>query len=200
MKNFVFIATAFVSTACTTTREVKEVDTRLTNASYSSEGTVGVNDKNEAVVQQKRSAVAELMIQEHVGENLQRELTHQVYLLDWCRRDSADPRLGGSGEPAPMPEIDSLFKRAPASMEFGKDEDGRLVVVSNQLYEDKLKSAIQFQTDLEAVSKTVKQNRASCEYKMGIARVKHGLPSQRDASERSLDDAFAVKKLTDNGR
>lgn len=184
------IAMLCLLVSCASKDEVKPVETKLDNATYSSEGSIGVDSDNRAVVQRKRSMSAEVMVEQHVAENLMLDLQHEAYMLDWCRKDRADPRLGGSGETPPVPNVDGLFKQPPASMKIGRDENGNLVVVYRELYNDKIRSLQEYQEDLHQVRAVVKEQRNDCEYQMGVARVKHGLPQTRSPDEQSLDDAF----------
>lgn len=203
------VAFSLAAVACRSKENVvKDVDTKLESSHGStSTGELGTNKDGQAVIQSKTSAAAELSIQEHVNEKLLADLEGERHMLKLCRRDLADTRLGGNGEIAAIPEVDSLRTPDSATEEFGKDEKGRLVVVRRTMYNDKLKAEREFEASIRQVSKVVKKHRRECDDKMAAARVKQGLPANRYVAkghfvngqwietrkaENSLDDAFDI--------
>ena len=61
------------------------------------ESKLGVNDNNEAIIQQERQAQDELLIQESVNMRLQDDANHEEGELKECLKYLADKRLGGNG-------------------------------------------------------------------------------------------------------
>ena len=132
-------------------------------------------------------------------------------MLKWCRKDLADPRLGGSGEITQLPEIDDMKTPTEVKEDFGIEGDA-LKIVKRESYLKRLKSERKLEKTLREMAKTIKKSRENCEMRMAGARVKAGLPAQRFegnvtispdgkvekiiyAQEKSLDDAFRIVKM-----
>lgn len=161
--------------ACASSKEVKSVDTKMTQKGTSNQGNIGVNDKKEAIIQESRDAGAELTLQQNVNENLQATLDYERNQLQTCRQDMADPRLGGSGEIAAIPEVDNLKNENEIREELGLDEKGNLVVVKKQNLEERMAVEKKYEKSLRDTTKVVKKNRQECEFRLSIAKKKAGL-------------------------
>jgi hypothetical protein len=119
--------------------------------------------------------------------------------------DLADVRLGGTGEMAPLPEIDGIKNDPTFKETVGVDESGELVFIRQEKFEDKLKAEKNAEKTIRRLTKVVVNNREQCELRMRKARVEKGLPAERtpavtryeggqviiiQPAERNLDDAF----------
>jgi hypothetical protein len=161
-----------------------------------SQGVVGLNEKKEIVVQEEISADTELQVQRNVNLHWLETLEHEAYFVKWCRRDLADPRLGGYGELPADPEIDNIRTPEQVREEMGLDDDGNLKIVKQSYFADKLKKERAYGEAMQKMITLFKRHRDECEWKMGQARAKAGLPSTRYIEERlenGLDTAFSKK-------
>lgn len=208
MKNLVMTILLLGMVGCASNK-IKQLDTEIDVKGQTSNGVVGLQD-NYAVIQEKRSADEELRIQQWRNYQVENELNHEYYMTEWCYNDLADPRLGGKGEVAEAPDMSKL-KNAPEIKEELGLEGEKLVVVKTYSFPEKLKVERDYELAMNAMLKEVKKTRASCERKMGVARLKAGLPAKRNQGkitvtptgqvkevlkehEQNLDDAFRIKK------
>ena len=189
---------------------VKKLDTQLDSVQGQTQnGVIGLKD-NQAVIQEKRSAEDELRVQVWKNYQLENDLNHEYYMVLWCYDDLADPRLGGNGEVSEAPNLKKIKNSVAVKEEFGL-EDKRLVVVKTSSFEDELKVERQYETAMTTMLSEVKRTRGACERKMGVARIKAGLPSKRYQGkpvitpagtldhmiaphESNLDNAFKIKE------
>ena len=193
--------------ACST-NQVKQLDTEIDPKGTSQEGVVGLKD-GEAIIQQKQQADLELKGVQWQNYDLENELSHEQSQVKWCYTDLADPRLGGSGDVSDMPE--SVIKPSVKVKEELGLEGNNLIVMKTMDFKEKLQAEKTYQQELIKMLSLAKTTREKCERKMGYARVKAGLPSQRFQGrititpegnvgsvlaphEHSLDDAFKIKK------
>ena len=203
------LALAVIVTGCASSEKVREIDTSIDKKGQVLNGDVGLNDKGEAIIQKQSAADDELRGLVWQNNQLESDLSSEAYMLNWCREDLADPRLGGSGDVVEIPEIDNMKPTTDLKEELGL-VGGRLVVVSKESFTQRLASEKAYQTSLEKMIKQVSKNRKSCEIKMGMARRKAGLQSSRYQGqikvtpqgtvgevlaphEHNLDDAFRIK-------
>lgn len=163
MKNIILAALSLVSVACTTTREVRNVDTEILAKSRANDGVVGLNSKNEAIIQKKTDAGVELTIQEHVNENLQSNLNYERDRLKDCRRE-----MKKAGESIDVPDVDGLKNENEVREELGLDEKGSLVVVKKQNLEERLVAEKKYEKALRDLTRVVKKNREECESRTGL--------------------------------
>lgn len=196
--------------SCASDDAVKEVDTKLDVKTRVDGKEIGVNDDDEAIIQEKTDAGDELRSLEWANTRLMERLETDYNELKRCREDVSDVRLGGSGDVSAIPEIDKMKNLTEVKEEFGMDEDGKLVVVKREKFKDKLTQEKKFQETLKTMQKAISQHRVECERRMRLARVKAGLPAQRYTAqgffdnngtwnetrkaEITLDDAFDIKK------
>jgi hypothetical protein len=203
------ILTALVASSCTSSDEVKEIDTKLDVKNRSEGREIGINDDDEAIIQEKTDADDELRALEMGNMRLFDNLQTDYNELKRCREDLADPRLGGNGEVTDIPEIDKMKNLAEVKEEFGLDDEGKLKVVKRQKFSETLAQEQKYQKSLKSMQGIVSKYRVECERKMRVARTAKGLPAQRytaqgyfDGSgawvetrkaELTLDDAFEIK-------
>jgi len=183
----------------------EKITTQLDTGNEKKSEKFGFDKDRNLVLQEKTSATDELMVQTHVNEELRSKLQHEYQQLRRCRVDLADVRLGGSGEMAPMPEIDGLATDKNYKETVGFDESGELVFVRQEKFEDKLKAEKTAEKSMRKLQKVISNNKNDCELRMRKARVEKGLPAERSKAiiryeggqtvivrpaELSLDDAF----------
>lgn len=197
-------------TACASKDKVKEIDVTLEEKGTVKEGVIGLNDKGEAIIQTQTMADQELRGVIWQNNDLQMNLNHEISMLERCRQEIADPRLGGNGDIVEIPEIDGMKPTTDLKKELGL-VDGKLMVVTKESLPQRLQAERAYGEALEKMETQVKKHRKNCEFKMGIARQKVGLPSQRyqgkititsdgkvgevlAPNENSLDDAFEIKE------
>lgn len=214
MKNVMILMMLMLS-ACASSEKVREIDTTIDPKGQVLNGTVGLNDKGEAIIQKQNAADNELRGLIWQNNQLETELNSQAYMLQWCREDIADPRLGGTGDVVDIPEIDNMKPATDLKHELGL-VGGNLVVVSKESFTQRLQAEQTYQTSLEKMVTQVKKIRTKCERDMGMARRKAGLPSLRYQGqikvtpqgtvgeviaphENNLDDAFKIKKSSGSG-
>ena len=213
MKSLVAMVVMFFAVSCVTTEgTVEEIDTDLESKGQVGLSKVGVNDDGQAIIQTETAADDELRIQQWKNKQLEDDLNDHHFQLKRCREDSADPRLGGSGELTEIPDVDGMKSAKEIKEDIGIDKnDGSLKVVKKELYTKRLASERKFETSLNGMLKTMKTYREACERKMRQARVKAGLPGERykpqgyvsssgawvesRKGENSLDDAFEIRAI-----
>lgn len=183
------ILLVLILVGCTITEyRVKELDTTLEGKkSATGDGVLALNTKGQAIIQKERTASNELIIAQMVNAEFKRQLDNEYYDLKRCRKDMADPRLGGGYETGALPDIDDLKDPVQSEEEFGLNQDGTLMVVSKELYVHRLESERKYRTTLESLLKLTKKHREKCEEKMEVARIKADLPPKRIMGEGSLD-------------
>lgn len=178
---------------------IKRIDTDLEHKSTTADGTIGVKD-DKVILQKESNPQDELRSVQWWNSKYEDDLNSQYTKLKWCREDLADPRLGGNGEVTPLPEIDNMKQVSDVKEQFGINQAGELTFVTREDYLKRIQIERTYQTTLTKMTKTVAAQKEECERKMGMARVKAGLPSKRYQSssqmpamnETSLDDAFKI--------
>jgi len=168
-----FALCASLLPACTKDK-VEDVDTKLDVKGKTSDETIGLNDKDQVIIQTEQTADVELQSQEMANYNLRERLSWSINDLKECRASLADPRLGGSGESEPIPEVDSIEIDNPGE-KFGKDEDGQLKLVKRELYTQRLKNERERGAKLAALLKMVKGHNDRCQQELRTAKIKHGV-------------------------
>lgn len=212
LQNLKSLFLIIITLGCTSPEhQVTEIDTQLDVKGTVNGSSLGLNEEGQAILQTETSADTELRNQIWENNDLESKLYHEYHMLKWCRKDIADPRLGGQGEITKLPEIDDMKTTNEYKEEFGLDGN-RLKVVKKEQYVERLKSERKYFKTLKNMTKTVKRSRENCELLMGSARIKAGLPAKRyqgkvslnddgtvdnviHAQEKSLDDAFRFLKL-----
>jgi len=212
MKKIISTAAIFFFVGCATTESrVQTINTEIDIKEKAGDGVLGIRE-NQAILQEEVNPADELRSQQWLNNYLQNELASEYYNLKLCRRDLADPRLGGSGDITPLPEIDNMKPVEEVKEEFGIDQEGNLRIVKRSLFLKKLKTERRFEKTLRKMVKVVINNLEECEIKMRRARVKAGLPAERinaegyltpkgdwvelRRGEQNLDDAFELSSKT----
>lgn len=214
MKNYVMAILLMGMVGCASNK-IKQLDTEIEVKGQTSNGVIGLQN-NYAMIQEKRSAEDELRIQQWRNYQVENDLNHEYYMTEWCYSDLSDPRLGGKSEVAEAPDMSKLKSSPQIKEELGLEGE-KLVVVKTYSFPEKLKVERDYEQAMNTMLKEVKKTRASCERKMGAARLKAGLPSQRQQGkitvnpsgqvkevvkehETNLDDAFRIKKAQEPKR
>lgn len=214
MKNYVMAILVLGMVGCASNK-IKQLDTEIDVKGQTSNGVIGLQN-DYAMIQEKRSAEEELRIQQWRNYQVENDLNHEYYMAEWCYNDLSDPRLGGKSEVADAPDMSKLKSSPQIKEELGLEGE-KLVVVKTYSFPEKLKVERDYEQAMNTMMKEVKKTRASCERKMGAARLKAGLPSKRQQGkitvtpsgqvkevlkehENSLDDAFRMKKTQEPKR
>ena len=203
------ICTMFVFLmSCSSAQTIRQLDTEIDTKGQTQDGIIGLKD-GQALIQKQEFADQELRTQEWSNYALEDKVKGEYYWVKRCREEIADSRLGGNGEVTELPEIDNLKTPDGIKEEIGLADNKALKIVKTQNYIEKLNIERKYQTALETTLKILEKNRSGCERKMGQARLKAGLPSQRIQGdhtitpegnvgvvmrkhENSLDDAFEI--------
>lgn len=183
MKTLIAIFTALTLTACTTNEyQAKTISTKLDVKGNVNGQKLGLNADNEVILQEEVRAQDELRIAEAVNMSFEEDIRTEAAELHRCKKDLADPRLGGRGE---LPEESDYDMRPYEKVkeEFGLDESGDLKIVRRTYYTDRLKTAREYDKSLRKMVKVLKRQTEECNFKLGLARNKAGLPSERVMAE-----------------
>jgi len=188
---------------------VRPIDTKLNVRGTIGDAKLGINDKNEAIVQEERQAQDELLIQETVNMRLQDDANHYEGELKECLTYMADKRLGGNGELPEIPDVSNLKTQDDVQEEFGSTEDGSLKIVKKSSFTARLKNARSYEKSLRAITKVLKKQNEGCQMKLEAARNRVGLPGKKATAEgyfnssgkwvetrrgeNSLSDAFEIQ-------
>ena len=217
MNKILILMALSVSALGCSTGQVRQLDTSLDVKGATQDGVVGLKN-GQAIVQKTTSADDELRTQEWRNSKLEDSVNHEFFDLKRCRSDMADSRLGGSGDVADLPEIDSMKSPDQVKEQIGLTETGQLRVQREQDFVAKLQSERKYEDTLIGMNKLLVSHRESCERKMSTARLKAGLPAKRfqgeiaytaggnvdhmiNESEKSIDDAFRIQnKLNEKNR
>ncbi len=199
MKYFNMILITLLS-ACSTSHKVEKVDTKIDAQSTYRDSKIGINADNQAILQTEVSPEVELDRAIWANNDLEAKLKTEYSYLKWCRQDMADPRLGGDGKFTAPPEIDDLITTELPDEKFGINHTGKLTIVKRELYEERLERERKKNKVIENLYKTVLKQKEDCEYSMGVARIKVGLPAKRIRSEMYRDPSgeLKVKKGEEN--
>lgn len=207
LKSFVVAILYIFVVSCTTNEhEAKELDDKLEVKDSVDGEKIGLNDDGEVIIQSETSASDELRSQIWVNSKLEDEINREHHELKRCREDLADPRLGGNGRVAEIPDVDGLKSFTEIKEKFGLDSEGNLKVLKKEYFLDRLKKERNYAHSLKGTLKIIKKHGEDCARNMASARLKHGLPGKRyesegyftsdgawvgtEKAEKNLDDAF----------
>ena len=190
-------------------RAVQAIDTNITVKGNIGDSKLGLNAKNEVIIQHERQAQDELMIQDAVNMRLQDKANHHEGELKECLTYLADKRLGGTGEIPETLDVSNLKTDENVTEDFGTAEDGTLKFVRKSSFVGRLRNARSYEKSLRAVTKVLKSQDEQCQMKLELARNKVGLPGKKTAAqgyfnangnwvetkrgENSLSDAFEIQ-------
>lgn len=198
---------ALAAVGCSSTpHKVQDVDTKLESQGSMGDAKIGINEDKQAVIQKEKAPEEELNAYVWRNNELEQQLVIENTRLKNCRKDMSDPRLGGDGTVIDTPGVDDLVETEMTKDQIGMNEKGKLVVVKKELYVERLEREQKKERVLKSLQKQIKKQRETCDYQMGVARVKVGLPSDRfqpvveydssgkaivkEKGETSLDEAF----------
>jgi hypothetical protein len=186
-----------LTVSCATGYKVQSIETSLQAKGQVNGRTVGLNDKKEIILQEEVQADNEMNSLISASNHHEFNLNHELHMINRCRKEMSDPRLGGNGELPKLSKMEGLKTPENIKEEIGITEDGDIKVVKKTYFIDALKSQKRYVITLEKMLALSKEQREECEYKMGIVRMKVGLPSKRFEGdgifERSLDEAFEIQ-------
>lgn len=173
-----------LSVSCATNPDiVKPVETKLDVKGNVGDGKLGINDKNEAIIQEEKQAQDELVIQDAVNMRLKDEAGHHQGELKECLTYLADKRLGGNGKIPEIPDVDSLKTDEDSTEEFGQTDDGSLKMVKKTSFMGRLKNARSYEKSLRSITKVLEKQNEQCQMNLELARNKVGLPSKKAQAE-----------------
>ncbi|MCX6111056.1 MAG: hypothetical protein NTZ90_15785 [Proteobacteria bacterium] len=195
--------------ACTTPNQVHELETKEFQAKGSaSDGKIGINDKNQAVILDNSAAQDDLAVLELSNSHLRDEVERELTDLKACEDQLNDQRLGGSGRTIQVPDMEALRNDPEVKEDMGMDENGDLRVTREQSFEKRMKAEKKFSVTLKKMTKTAKSQLETCDRQLTLAREQHGLPGQRYKAsgyftsdgtwvetghgEQNLGDAFEI--------
>jgi hypothetical protein len=199
-----------VLTGCSTPNQhqVEEVETEIEAKESIGSSQIGLNDEGEVIIQRKTSAGYELESQQFINAALRDDLERFHGTLTQCRRELADPRLGGNGSQIKMPDAQGLKTDVDLREEFGITDAGDLRFVKREFYLERLKAERNYGEAIKRTLALLKQHNAECDIKLRHARVQSGLPAgritakgyflhdgtwvQTQRGEKNLDDAFEI--------
>lgn len=171
--------------------QAKEVDTEIQPKGYIQNAVIGLNTKQEIVVQEETQVDIVLRKVRWENYDLERVAVDEHEHLSQCRSELADPRLGGSGVVQDLPEVD-VPTPSELKEELGLTKNGSLVIVKKEMFQDVLLRERALGKTLQSQGKLLKKYRMKCEQEMGVARVKHGLPANRIQAEGHYEGATYV--------
>lgn len=209
MKNVIMIAVLMQGCFTANPNKVQNIETMIQPKGQVGDHMIGLNDKNEIIMQQEQSASDELNQQKAVSLHRRTTLDQVAFDLNRCRKEVSDPRLGGNGVLPESQEVDSLKIAEDIKEAIGITESGDLKIVKKSFFLEQLKNERRYTASLDRMIKILTRQNEECERVMGIARRNAGLPSHRyqgtgyfseDGSfvqtvpnENSLDDAFRIQ-------
>lgn len=119
--------------------KVQSVETRLEVKGQVGDRKLGINEKNEAIIQEEVLAESELNTQKNVSMFFQEKLDSAVYGLKECLLEKSRKKNGGSGNYPAVPTATELKNLSEIREEFGITEDGSLKVIRKSSFIEELK-------------------------------------------------------------
>lgn len=167
---------------------------------------VGLNDRDEVVLRQKKNAIAEMASLEYEISEIARRLEISQEGLRQCRSESADPRLGNHKVPDSLPDLPvSSNRNSPEVLTLTDEKE--LLLVSDTYFKEEILRLRRDKSMLDSFHHNLEKMRANCMEEYGHLRVQKGLPFHRiraqghfvdgnwvlvQGGEQSLDDAFRL--------
>lgn len=196
--------------ASTNKQEIFDINAPVDPRGKLGKSVIGLNEKNEGVIQEEILVEDELRQQELLNSSLHDTVLSEQATLEGCREDLTDKRLGGTGEMSPLPEIDNLRLDEKVTEKMGADsESGELKIVRTTFLRDKITNEKRYNKSLITTLDTLKKANKECGKKLAEARRKAGLQGtrympdgyftsngtwvQQKQGEVTLDDAFRIK-------
>ena len=189
-------------------KKLKPVDEVVDVKAHMGTKEIGLNDDEDAVIQESVAVEDELRKATWLNYETERKLKQEREDLVRCRTDLADPRLSGNKKLEPIPELELTEDLSKVQQKVGLTRSGRMKVIKKEFVTDRMEKETRYKESLESLLKVITQHRENCERDLGYVRVQHGLPSSRYAAEgyygpqgnfivtrpaeRNLDDAFRI--------
>lgn len=137
----VFFASVLSHCASDDNYEVKKIDTSLEEHGKSGENSYGLNEDNEAVLQNEKDPGYELMIAKKANQGLFLELERDALALDHCIQEYSRPELGGDGKFKNVDDYEDLRPDYDSTEELGVTEDGKLKLVKKAYLKKQLEQS-----------------------------------------------------------
>lgn len=210
MKHLLVICTISLTafTFSCASKKIDKVDEKLDVKATMGDKEIGLNDDEEAVIQESVAVEDELRKLTWVNYEKERKLKSERDFLIRCRTDLADPRLSGNKKLEPIPELEMSKDLSKVQQKLGITDNGRIKVIKKEFLKDRMEKEEKYTESLDHLTKVIEQHRVDCERDLGYVRVQHGLPSERypaighygpqgnfivtRPAERNLDDAFRI--------
>lgn len=176
MKNFIVMIATIWFTACASpaphsVMELTDEKTETKGKGADLGSKITLNEKNQVQIEVENSVEFELQVQDLRNSHLQDEIVGELFNLKACRVSMADPALGGSGEVAALPDIDTgrvgyRDGEQAFTEEMGLSKDGDLKIVRKQFLDERLKAERKWTAETEKKIKAIKPMREECERKL----------------------------------
>jgi hypothetical protein len=196
MKKKIGFCVCFLMGCASDPAKVKKVDDHLEVHQNSTEGVIGIDKDQHAILQKQTTAADELRNQQWVNNSIEASVEDEFYWLKRCRMEVSDPRLGGNSEVKEIPEIDDMKTIATIKEEFGLSTDGQLSFVKREDFLKRIEIERSYQVSLTKMLKTLRKYREECDSKMGKLRVSVGLPAKRYQGKYTLNDSGSIHAVT----
>lgn len=201
------IAFALITSSCAS-KQLKPVEENLDIKAQVGDKEIGLNESEEAIVQESVPVEDELRKLTWINYETERKLKTERENLISCRTELADPRLSGNQKMDPIPELEISEDLSKVQQKLGITQSGRIKVIRKEFLVDRLEKETQYKNSLDSLLKVIAQHGMDCSRELGYVRVKHGLPSTRypaegyfgskgnfivtRPAENNLDDAFRI--------
>jgi hypothetical protein len=208
MKRVLFAVCALLLITGCASKKLKQIDEEIDVKATMGSKEIGLNDSEEAVIQESVAVEDELRKLTWQNYETERKLKSEREELIRCRTDLADPRLGGNKKLEPIPELELSKDLSKIQAQLGITKNGRIKVVKKEYLKDRMEKEERYRDSLDSLLNVISAQRVNCERDLGYVRVQHGLPSDRypaqgyygpegnfivtRAAERNLDDAFRI--------
>ncbi|MCO5141993.1 MAG: hypothetical protein M9962_02760 [Oligoflexia bacterium] len=207
MKKLILIFLVVASVGCAS-KKVKPIDETLDIKATMGNTEIGMNDNEEAIIQESIAVEDELRRLSWQNYETERKLKAEREDLIHCRTELADPRLGGNKTLEDIPELQISEDLSKVQQKLGITQKGRIKVVKKEFLTDRMEKETRYKESLENLLTVIEKSAKNCNRELGYIRVQHGLPSERfpaigyfgpqgnfivtRASEKTLDDAFRI--------
>ncbi|MGE3260866.1 MAG: hypothetical protein AB7K68_03705 [Bacteriovoracia bacterium] len=208
LKHLVLTGLMVVAASSCSSKKLKPVDENIDVKAKMGDKEIGINDDDDAVIQESVAVEDELRKLTWYNYETERKLKSARTELIRCRTDLADPRLSGNKTLEPIPELEISQDLSKIQQKLGITQSGRIKVVKKEFLNDRFEKEQRYKESLESLLKVLDDQGKNCERELGYIRVQHGLPSERYTAEgyygpkgnfvvtrpaeRSLDDAFRI--------
>ncbi len=187
---------ALLIVGCTSPYKAHELDDDddFKAKGQTSEGTLGLNDKDEIEIKSETSAEHELKVQEQVNTSFEDQVKSEGFALHDCRQQLASPALGGNGTAADDSDVslEKLRPKVDSRDDFGVDKQGDLKYVHKEYYADRLEAERKYEKSLRSALATIRQRTQTCQASVDAVRARTGAaPAQAVAPPPPNPDAGA---------